>query len=218
MNNSKDFELFSRDKKVSSLTLHEYKKTLGGYINPTIVEERSMNVAVMDVFSRLMMEKIIYLGTPIDDDVCNIISSQLLYLANVDDKEITMIINSPGGSVIQGLGICDTMRLIVPDVATRCVGMAASMGAVILSCGTKEKRSSTKYSRIMIHQSSSFSEGRFTDMEIDLNFHKGLLTDIYQILSQNTGKSIEEISKDCIADKWFKSEEAKAYGLIDIVY
>ena len=207
-----------KEKGISSLTLDRFESAYANYISPTIIEERQMNVASMDVFSRLMMDRIIFLGVPINDYVANIIQAQLLFLESVDaEKDIQIYLNSPGGGVYAGLGIYDTMQYVSPDVATICTGMAASMGAVLLSGGTKGKRSALKHSRVMIHQPSGGMQGQSTDMEITLKQMQELRKDLYNILSHHTGKSYKQIEKDSDRDKWMRSEEAKDYGIIDEV-
>ncbi len=187
-------------------------------ITPTVIEERRLNVSQMDVFSRLMMDRIIFLGVGIDDYVSNVIQAQLLFLESVDAKrDVTIFINSPGGSVTAGLGIYDTMNYIRPDVATICTGIAASFGAVILTAGKKGKRSCLPHSRIMIHQPSGGTSGQLSDMEITYNLYKELQKDIYEILSATTGQTYEQITKDSDRDNWMRAEAAKAYGLIDEV-
>ena len=193
---------------------------LSGYVNasmtPYIIEERQLNVAQMDVFSRLMMDRIIFLGTGINDQVANIIQAQLLFLESVDaKKDIQIYLNSPGGGVYAGLGIYDTMKYINPDVATICTGMAASMGAVLLCAGTKGKRSALKHSRVMIHQPMGGAEGQATDMEITVNEIKKLKKELYEIISNHSGQSFERVEKDGDRDYWMIAEEAKAYGMID---
>ena len=194
--------------------------TLGHYINdsvtPYIIEERQLNVAQMDVFSRLMMDRIIFLGTGINDQVANIIQAQLLFLESVDaKKDIQIYMNSPGGSVYAGLGIYDTMQYINPDVATICTGMAASMGAVLLCAGTKGKRSALKHARVMIHQPMGGAEGQASDMEITVREIKKLKNELYDIIANHSGQTFEQVEKDSDRDHWMTSEEAKTYGMID---
>ena len=194
--------------------------TLGSYINasvtPYIIEERQLNVAQMDVFSRLMMDRIIFLGTGINDQVANIIQAQLLFLESVDPKkDIQIYMNSPGGSVYAGLGIYDTMQYINCDVATICTGMAASMGAVLLCAGTKGKRSALKHARVMIHQPMGGAEGQAVDMEITVREILKLKKELYDIISTHSGQPFEKVSADGDRDYWMTSEEAKAYGMID---
>jgi len=185
---------------------------------PQVIEERQMNVVGMDVFSRLMMDRIIFLGVPINDYVANVIQAQLLFLESTDPKrDIQMFINSPGGSVIAGLGMYDTMQYVSPDVSTICTGLAASMGAVLLSSGTKGKRSCLKHSRVMIHQPSGGMQGQFSDMEISYNLIRELKTELYDILAQNTGQTAKTIEKDSDRDNWMSAKTAKDYGLVDEV-
>jgi ATP-dependent Clp protease protease subunit len=183
-----------------------------------VIEERPTNFREIDVFSRLIMDRIIFLGLPVDDNIANIITAQLLFLESVDaKKDILLYINSPGGSVYAGLGIYDTMHLVGPDVSTICTGLAASMAAVLLAGGAKEKRSALPHARIMIHQPMSGMQGPASDMEISLKQTLSVKKDLYNILSKHTGKSYEEIEKDADRDFWLRSEEAKKYGLIDEV-
>lgn len=185
---------------------------------PTVIEERQMNVVGMDVFSRLMMDRIIFMGVPVNDYVANVIQAQLLFLESSDPKrDIQMFINSPGGSVIAGLGIYDTMQYVAPDVSTICTGLAASMGAVLLTAGTKGKRTCLRHSRVMIHQPLGGMQGQVSDMEISYKLIKEMQKELYDILSHHTGQSYEKIEKDCDRDNWMKAAEAKEYGLIDEV-
>jgi len=203
---------------INSMTLHRYQTFINGYISPTIIEERQMNVASMDVFSRLMMDRIIFLGATIDDDVANILQAQLLFLDSSDpNKDIQIYLNSPGGVVQSGLGIYDTMQWITSDVSTICTGMAASMAAVILAAGAKGKRSALKHSRVMIHQPAGGMQGQSTDMEIAVKELIKLKNELYCILSEHTGKPFETIEKDSDRDYWMTATEAKEYGLIDEV-
>lgn len=217
MNYLDDFGKFARDKKgVSSMTLQRYNSVYGSYISPTIIEERQMNVASMDVFSRLMMDRIIFLGLPIDDYVANIIEAQLLYLDSSDPgKDIQIYFNTPGGSVHAGLGIYDTMQYISADIATICTGMAASMGAVLLTAGTKGKRSALKHSRIMIHQPMGGAEGTASDIEIQVREIVKLKRELYEIIAYHSGNPVERVEKDSDRDHWMTSSEAKEYGMID---
>ncbi len=181
-----------------------------------IIEERQLNVAQMDVFSRLMMDRIIFLGCPIDDDVANIIQAQLLFLdSNGYDTDISLYINSPGGSVYAGLGIYDTMQTISSDVHTICTGLAASMASVLLAAGTPGKRSSLQHSRVMIHQPMGGAEGQASDIEITAREILKLKDELYRILADHTGKPLEQIVKDADRDYWMTSEEALQYGMID---
>ncbi len=216
--NVNEFNTYAtKHKGISSLNLHKYYKAVqNSYISPTIIEERQLNVAQMDVFSRLMMDRIIFLGLPIDDYVANIIQAQLLFLESSDpSKDIQIYINSPGGGVYAGLGIYDTMQYITPDVATTCTGIAASMAAVLLAAGAKDKRAALKHSRIMIHQPMGGAQGQVSDIEITYNEIKKLKDELFQIIAKHTGKTFKKIEKDSDRDYWMKSEEAKAYGMID---
>jgi ATP-dependent Clp protease protease subunit len=203
---------------ISSLTLHDYSSQIEAYVSPTIIEERQMNVAAMDVFSRLMMDRIIFLGAPIYDDVANIIQAQLLFLESADaDKDIQIYINSPGGSVSAGLGIYDTMQLVKPDVATICTGLAASMGAILLTAGETGKRSALPHSRVMIHQPLGGTQGQASDIEITAREIMRTKKELYEILALHSGQKVAKIERDADRDYWMTSAEAKEYGLIDEV-
>ena len=203
---------------ISSLTLDRFTSTVNGYISPTIIEERQLNIATMDVFSRLMMDRIIFLGVPIDDYVANIIQAQLLFLESVDPKkDIQIYLNTPGGSVYAGLGIYDTMQYISPDVATICTGMAASMGAVLLCAGAENKRTALKHSRILIHQPMGGAQGQASDIEITTREILKLKKELYDIIAQHSNQTFKKIEKDSDRDYWMTAEEAKAYGMIDEV-
>lgn len=217
MNHSEEFQKYAtRHLGISSLNLHKYMTVYDNYISPTIIEERQLNIASMDVFSRLMMDRIIFLGLPIDDYVANIVQAQLLFLDSVDPKkDIQIYFNTPGGSVYSGLGIYDTMQWVNPDIATICTGMAASMGAVLLAAGTKGKRSALRHSRIMIHQPSGGAQGTSTDLEITVKEILKLKQELYAILADHSGNPYEKVEKDSDRDYWMTSEEAKTYGLID---
>ena len=214
-----EFEKFARlHCGINSMTLHDFRAEARGYVSPTIIEERSLNVATMDVFSRLMMDRIIFLGAPIYDDAANIIQAQLLFLESVDaDKDIQLYINSPGGSVSAGLGIYDTMQLITCDVATICTGMAASMGAVLLTAGAAGKRSALPHSRVMIHQPLGGVQGQASDIEITAREIAKTKRELYEILASHSGKAIEQIEADADRDYWLTAAEAAEYGLIDKV-
>ena len=214
MNN--DFKKFALSQGVSSLNLHRYGKVIDGSVSPTITEERNLNVAQMDVFSRLMMERIIFLGTAIDDDVANIIQAQLLFLETSNpERDVQIYINSPGGSVSAGLGIYDTMQLISPEVSTICTGMAASMAAVLLTAGQKGKRSALPHSRVMIHQPLGGVQGQASDIEITAREILKYKQELYEILAYHSGQPIDKIATDADRDFWMRAEEAKAYGLVD---
>lgn len=213
----KDYEKFLNER-AGSHKFGDYKKYINGLISPMIVEERRNNVTTTDVFSRLMADRIIFLGTEIDSDVSNIITSQLIYLNSIDNnEEISLYINSPGGSIVDGLAIYDVMNYIKPDVRTYTVGLAASMGAVLLSSGTKGKRFALPHSRIMIHQPmGGIAPGtQESDIKIAYKEIKQYKLELYSILSKNTGKTIDEITEDADRDCWFIAAEALRYGLID---
>jgi ATP-dependent Clp protease protease subunit len=214
-----EFRKFAtKHQGISSTAYDKYTSIYNDYISPTIIEERQMNVASMDVFSRLMMDRIIFLGTGINDYVANIIQAQLLFLESVDaKKDIQIYLNSPGGGVYAGLGIYDTMQYIAPDVATICTGMAASMGAVLLCAGAEGKRTALKHSRVMIHQPLGGAQGQASDMEITVKEILKLKTELYQIISSHSGKSMKDVEKDSDRDYWMTSQEAKDYGMIDEV-
>lgn len=214
-----EFEKFARGHcGISSLRLHNFQSVATGYVSPTIIEERQLNVATMDVFSRLMMDRIIFLGAPIYDDAANIIQAQLLFLESVDpEKDIQIYINSPGGSVSAGLGIYDTMQLISCDVATICTGMAASMGAVLLTAGAAGKRQALPHSRVMIHQPLGGAQGQASDIEITAREIQKTKRELYEILSLHSGVSYKKIERDADRDYWLTAAEAKQYGLIDEV-
>ncbi len=214
-----EFEKYARGYcGISSLKLHDFKSISASYVSPTIIEERQLNVATMDVFSRLMMDRIIFLGAPIYDDAANIIQAQLLFLETTDpDKDIQIYINSPGGSVSAGLGIYDTMQLVGCDVGTICTGLAASMGAVLLTAGAAGKRSALPHSRIMIHQPLGGAQGQASDIEITAREIMKTKRELYEILASHSGAPIEKIERDADRDYWMTSCEARDYGLIDTV-
>jgi len=216
---SRDFQKYAvKSLGMSSASLHKFQSIYNNYISPTIIEERNLNVASMDVFSRLMIDRIIFCGLPIDDYVANVIQAQLLYLDSSDNKkDIQIYFNTPGGSVYAGLGIYDTMQYVNCDVSTICTGMAASMGAVLLTAGTKGKRSALPHSRVMIHQPIGGAQGQTTDMEITMKEMLKLKKELYEILAYHSGKSYKTIEKDCDRDHWMTAEEAKEYGMIDEV-
>ena len=213
-----EFQKFALSQGISSLDLHRYQSLTDAYVSPTVIEERKLNMAQMDVFSRLMMDRIIFLGAPIDDDVANIIEAQLLFLETTDpERDIQIYINSPGGSVSAGLGIYDTMQLVAPDVATICTGMAASMGAVLLTAGAKGKRSALPHSRVMIHQPLGGVQGQASDIEITAREILKYKQELYEIISHHSGQPFERIEADADRDYWMRAAEAKEYGLIDEV-
>jgi ATP-dependent Clp protease protease subunit len=214
----KDFDRYAvKHAGISSLNMYRYTSMIENSITPYILEERQLNVQPLDVFSRLMMERIIFLGTPIFDEIANIIQAQLLYLDSIDTKDLQIYLNSPGGSVSAGLGIYDTMQIINSDVATICTGMAASMGAVLLAAGKYGKRSALPHSRILIHQPLGGAEGQASDIEIAAREIMKTKRELYKILSHHTGQSIEKIEKDSDRDYWMTSDEALQYGMIDEV-
>lgn len=214
-----EFEKYARlHCGISSLKLHDFHSVQAGYVSPTIIEERQLNVATMDVFSRLMMDRIIFLGAPIYDDAANIIQAQLLFLESADpEKDVQIYINSPGGSVSAGLGIYDTMQLVSCDVATICTGLAASMGAVLLTAGAAGKRAALPHSRVMIHQPLGGVQGQASDIEITAREIQKTKRELYEILSSHSGVDIAKIEQDADRDYWMSAAEAKEYGLIDMV-
>ena len=215
MNYGKEFKKYAT--KHHGINAMYYDKITSS-MTPYIIEERQMNVAQMDVFSRLMMDRVMFLGTGIDDQVANIIQAQLLFLQSVDAKrDIQMYINSPGGSVYAGLGIYDTMQYITPDIATICTGMAASMGAVLLCAGQEGKRTALPHSRVMIHQPLGGAQGQASDIEITAREIIKLKDELYQIIAKHSGQTMEKITMNSDRDYWMKAEEAKAYGMVDEV-
>jgi len=212
-----EFKKFAtKHRGISSLSLDKYTSISNSYISPTIIEERQLNVASMDVFSRLMMDRIIFLGVPIDDYVANVIMAQLLFLESTDPtKDIQIYFNTPGGSVHAGLGIYDTMQYINCDIATICTGMAASMGAVLLTAGEKGKRSALKHSRVMIHQPMGGAQGQASDIEITAREIMKLKKELYTIISDHSGMPFETVEKNSDRDYWMTAQEAKEYGMID---
>jgi ATP-dependent Clp protease protease subunit len=217
--NSEEFRKYAvKHQRISSLTLDKYTSTIGNYISPTIIEERQLNIATMDVFSRLMMDRIIFLGVPIDDYVANIIQAQLLFLESVDSrKDIQIYLNTPGGQVYAGLGIYDTMQYIAPDIATICTGMAASMGAILLCAGTKGKRTALKHARILIHQPMGGAQGQASDIEITAREIQKIKKELYEIIALHTNQNYKKIWRDSDRDYWMTAEEARDYGMIDEV-
>ena len=212
-----EFEKFaSLDRGISPMTLGRYNAAVNSYINPTVIEERRMNVASMDVFSRLLMDRIIFLGVPIDDDVANIIQAQLLFLSSLDSKaDISMYLNTPGGQVSSGLAIYDTMQLVAPDVSTICTGMAASMGAVLLCAGEKGKRSALPHSRVLIHQPLGGAKGQASDILIAAKEIEKTRTELCGIIAEHSGQSFDKVLSDADRDYWLTAEEALEYGMID---
>ena len=219
MSFNSEFEKYAvKHHGISSNTLHGYASHLVTGMTPNIIEERSLNVAVMDVYSRLMMDRIIFLGYPINDEIANIVTAQLLFLDSTDrTRDINMYINSPGGSVYSGLGVYDTMQYVSPDIATICIGVAASMACVLLGAGTKGKRAALKHSRIMMHQPSGAIGGQASDIEITVTEIRKLKTELYEVISHHSGKPVKQIEKDFDRDHWLTASEAKEYGLVDEV-
>ena len=217
MDLNKEFKKYAnKDLGISNVALDQYSKIQSNYISPTIIEERQLNIISMDVFSRLMMDRIIFMGTEVNDYMANIIQGQLLFLQSIDDsKDIQIYVNSPGGSVYAGLGIYDTMQLIKPDVATICTGMAASMGAILLTAGAAGKRSALKHSRVMIHQPMGGAYGQESDIAISYKEIKKLKKELYDILVAHTGQKYAKIQRDSDRDYWLTAEEAVEYGLVD---
>jgi len=203
---------------ISSMRMDRYMSMTRNYITPYIIEERPMNITQLDVFSRLMKDRIIFLGVPIDDDVANIIQAQLLFLESQDpDRDIQIYLNSPGGQVYAGLGIYDTMQYLKPDVSTICTGMAASMAAVLLCAGAKGKRFALPHSRVMIHQPMGGAQGQASDIEIEAQEIMKIKKELYEIIANHTGKDFDQVWNDCDRDHWMIAAEAKEYGLIDQV-
>jgi len=211
----KDFNLYAKDQKVSSLDLHYYNKQIENNLTPYILEERQLNVTAMDVFSRLMMERIIWVAGPVNDQMSTIVQAQLMFLDSIDNNDITMHIDSPGGSVKSGLSMVDIMDYINSDIRTVNTGMAASMGSILLGAGTKGKRSSLRFSRTMLHQSSGGFSGNIQDAEIDMVEWKKLNNQLFDLLGEYCGKSSETVMNDAKRDLWLSSTEALKYGIID---
>ena len=219
MNTGKEFQKYAvKHLGISSNTLDGYIKHNITNLTPNIIEERPMNIAVMDVYSRLMMDRIIFLGYPVNDEVANIITAQLLFLESTDRNcDVQLYINSPGGGVYAGLGLYDTMQFVNPDVATICTGIAASMAAVLMAAGAPGKRSALKHSRIMMHQPSAGAAGQASDVAITVNEVRKIKQELYEILSNHTGQTLEKVAKDSNRDFWMTANEAKDYGLVDEV-
>jgi len=218
MDYGKEFEKFAiKDQGINSLHYNKIISSMNPMgLTPNIIEERQMNIAIFDVFSRLMMDRIIFLGTAINDQVANIVQAQLLFLESVDSsKDISIYINSPGGGVYAGLGMYDTMQFIKPDIATICTGMAASMGAVLMCAGTKGKRSALPHSRIMIHQPLGGAQGQASDIEITAREILKLKDELYEIIAKHSGQTVKKVHNDSDRDYWMKADEAKKYGMID---
>jgi ATP-dependent Clp protease, protease subunit len=232
MNAFNEFEKYAvKHKGISSNLLHDYQTKNAARFNaglagmgnvknltPNVIEERQLHGTVIDVYSRLMIDRIIFLGYPVTDEVANIITAQMLFLESQDrNRDIQMYINSPGGGVHAGLGMYDTMQFITPEISTICTGVAASMAAVLMCAGAKGKRTALKHSRIMLHQPSAGAGGQASDIEITVNEIKKLKGELYEIVAYHTGQDVEKVAIDCNRDYWMKSEEAKEYGLIDEV-
>lgn len=213
----KDFKLFAKDKHVSTSLLDSVVKRTENALTPVILEERQMNVASMDIFSRLLYDRILYFGEAVCQETCNLAIAQILYLNSLEERDITLYINSGGGSVIDGLGLIDTMNYVDSPISTLCVGMAASMGAILLSCGEKGKRFVLPHSRVMLHQVSSGMKGTVADMKIDFEQSLRCQKDIFSILSKNMDKTVEEIESICNRDNWFVGQEAVELGIVDKV-
>lgn len=235
MDFTKEFEQYAiHHRGISSNLLNDYQRKNahrfagqgmpGGQagtvtnLTPNIIEERPMNIAVMDVYSRLMMDRIIFMGYPVSDEVANIVTAQLLFLESTDrSRDVQMYINSPGGSVYAGLGMYDTMQFITPDIATICTGIAASMAAVLMCAGAPGKRTALKHSRIMLHQPSAGAGGQASDIEITVNEVKKLKKELYEVIANHSGQPVDRVAADCNRDFWMTSFEAKEYGLVDEV-
>lgn len=219
MEDYNDFQKYTlKHRGISSMNLHRFTSVYNNWISPTIIEERQLNVASMDVFSRLMMDRIIFLGMPVDDYVANVIQAQLLYLDSSDPgKDIQIYVNSPGGVVYAGLGIYDTMQFISSEVATICTGMAASMAAVLLCAGQKGKRSALTHSRVMIHQPMGGAQGQASDIEISTREILKTRTELYKIIADHSGNDIKKIEGDSDRDYWMTAKEAMEYGMVDEV-
>ena len=220
MGHGTDFEKFAASElRISALQLNGYASRMVSSVNPTIIEERELHAVAMDVFSRLMMDRIIFLGEPIDDRVANIVQAQLLYLASTDEKaEISLYLNTPGGVVSAGLGIYDTMQLITPPVKTICTGMAASMCAILLCAGEKGKRSALPHSRVMIHQPIGGASGQASDILIEAKEIAKARTELYEIIAKHSGQPFDRITRDADRDCWMTAREAVEYGMIDEIF
>lgn len=212
-----EFEKYaSLGRGISTNTLDRYAGFVSGYINPTVIEERKLNATSIDVFSRLLMDRIIWVGCAIDDDVANIVQAQLLFLSSIDSKaDISLYLNTPGGSVSDGLGIYDTMQIITPDVATICTGMAASMGSVLLCAGAKGKRSALPHSRVMIHQPLGGVKGQAEDILIEAREIEKCRKELFNIISEHSGQPFDKVFTDGDRNYWMTAQEALEYGMID---
>ena len=212
-----DFRKFAKDKGVSMSVFDDIVKDVNNSLTPVVLEERKMNVVAMDVYSRMLYDRIIYFGHEFNQDTCNLLNAQLLYLSSLDERDINIYINSQGGSVVDGLSSIDVMNFIPNNVSTTCIGMAASMGAVLLSCGEKGKRFVLPHSRVMIHQVSSGMRGTFSDMKIEMEQTERCRNDVYKLLADNIGKTFEEVEVLCDRNNWFIGQEAVDLGIVDKV-
>lgn len=219
MNLFEEFKNYAvKHKRISSQIFDDFHHYQIKNLTPNIIEERPMNIAIMDVYSRLMMDRIIYLGYPLSDDVANIVIAQLLFLDSTEKKrDIQLYINSPGGNVYAGLGVYDTMQYISADVSTICIGMAASMSAILLCSGANGKRTALQHSRIMLHQPSGAIGGQASDIAITINEMKKIKQELYQVIAEHTNKKLNQVEKDCDRDFWMTANEAKEYGIVDEV-
>lgn len=216
MDQKRELNLFMRDRGIGSARTDQYVKTLPENMTRAIIEERPTRFAEIDVFSRLIMDRIIFLGLPVDDVLSNVVVAQLLFLSQSDsEKDITMYVNSPGGSVTAGLAMYDTMQFVDPDIQTYCTGIAASMGAVLFGAGAKGKRGVLPHARVMLHQPSGGMQGQASDMKISLELIMSMQEDLYKILAHHTGKDYDTIHADCDRDYWLKAQEAVDYGIAD---
>ena len=212
-----DFRKFAKDKGVSMSVFDDIVKDVNNSLTPVVLEERKMNVVAMDVYSRMLYDRIIYFGHEFNQDTCNFLNAQLLYLSSLDERDINVYINSPGGSVVDGLSSIDVMNFIPNNVSTTCIGMAASMGAVLLSCGEKGKRFVLPHSRVMIHQVSSGMRGTYSDIKIEMEQTERCRNDVYRLLADNMGKTFEEVEMLCDRNNWFIGQEAVELGIVDKV-
>lgn len=212
-----DFRNFAKDKGVSMSVFDDIVKDVNNSLTPVVLEERKMNVVAMDVYSRMLYDRIIYFGHEFNQDTCNLLNAQLLYLSSLDERDINVYINSPGGSVVDGLSSIDVMNFIPNNVSTTCIGMAASMGAVLLSCGEKGKRFVLPHSRVMIHQVSSGMRGTYSDIKIEMEQTERCRNDVYRLLADNMGKTFEEVEMLCDRNNWFIGQEAVELGIVDKV-
>ena len=214
---TKDFRLFAKDKGVSTSVMDDIINNVNSSYTPYVLEERKLNVSALDIYSRLLLDRIMYFGNEFNSDTCNLAVAQLLYLNSIDNRDINLYINSGGGSIVDGLAIIDCMNYIESHITTMCVGMAASMGAVLLSCGEKGKRFILPHGRVMLHEASSGMRGKFSDMKIELAVTERCQKDIFNILATNLGKPYEEIEQICSKDFWLVGQEAVDLGVVDKV-